>query len=53
MLRTMPWIRAVMWSQLPSRSKAHRPGDGVLDWDVQRDPAGAAELARIVREGVG
>ena len=26
MLRGMPWIRAVFWSQLPSRGKAHRTG---------------------------
>jgi mannan endo-1,4-beta-mannosidase len=54
MLARMPWIRAVMWSQLPSRGKAHRAGaTGVVDWDVQRDPAGAAQLRRIIEAGVG
>jgi hypothetical protein len=53
MLRRMPWIRAVMWSQLPSRGKAHTTGaTGVVDWDVQRDPPAAAELRRIIEDGV-
>jgi mannan endo-1,4-beta-mannosidase len=52
MLRGMPWIRAVMWSQLPSRGKVHRAGvTGVVDWDVQRDPPAAAELRRIIEDG--
>ena len=53
MLRGKPWIRAVMWSQLPSRGKAHRTGAaGIVDWDVQRDPAAATQLRRIIEEGV-
>ena len=53
MLRDMPWIRAVMWSQLPSRGKAHRTGHtGTVDWDIQRDPAAGAALARIIEDGV-
>jgi hypothetical protein len=53
MLRGMPWIRAVMWSQLPSRGKAHRTGAaGIVDWDVQRDPPAAAELRGIIGDGV-
>jgi mannan endo-1,4-beta-mannosidase len=53
MLVGMPWIRAVMWSQLPSRGKAHRTGaTGVVDWDVQRDPPAATQLRRIIRAGV-
>jgi hypothetical protein len=52
MLDGMPWIRALMWSQLPSRGKAHRPGDGLVDWDIQRDPAAAAVLAKIIDDGV-
>jgi mannan endo-1,4-beta-mannosidase len=53
MLRGMPWISAVMWSQLPSRGKAHQTGaTGVVDWDVQRDPAAAGELRRIIEDGV-
>jgi hypothetical protein len=50
-LRRMPWIRGVMWSQLPSRGNAHRTGAGYLDWDVQRDPLAAADLAAIIRDG--
>ena len=52
-LRRTPWIRAVMWSQLPSRGQAHRGGGGgQVDWDVQRDPAAAAKLRGIVDDGV-
>jgi hypothetical protein len=52
MLRRMPWIRAVMWSQLPSRGKVHTTGaTGDVDWDVQRDPRAAAELRRIIEDG--
>jgi hypothetical protein len=53
MLRRMPWIRAVMWSQLPSRGQAHRPGSGgQVNWDVQRDPSAAAELRGIIEDGI-
>jgi hypothetical protein len=53
MLRSMPWIRAVMWSQLPSRGKAHRAGtSGLVDWDVQRDPPAAAHLRAIIEDGI-
>jgi mannan endo-1,4-beta-mannosidase len=53
MLNRTPWIRAVMWSQLPSRGKAHRAGTtGIVDWDVQRDPAASAELRAIIEDGV-
>jgi hypothetical protein len=53
MLRGMPWISAVMWSQLPSRGKAHRTGaGGVVDWDVQRDPPAASALRSIIEDGV-
>jgi mannan endo-1,4-beta-mannosidase len=53
MLSRMPWIRAVMWSQLPSRGKAHRAGaTGVVDWDVQRDAPAARELRGIIEDGV-
>jgi mannan endo-1,4-beta-mannosidase len=52
LLRGMPWVRAVMWSQLLSRGKAHRGGDGIVDWDVQRDPAAASVLRSIVEDGV-
>jgi hypothetical protein len=52
MLRGMPWIRAVMWSQLPSRGNAHRQTDGRLDWDVRLDPAASLELAAIIGDGI-
>jgi mannan endo-1,4-beta-mannosidase len=53
-LAGMPWIRAVMWSQLPSRGQAHRgPAGGFLNWDVQRDPPAAAQLRRIIKTGGG
>ncbi len=48
----MPWIRAVMWSQLPSRGKVQQDGTGIVDWDVQRDPAAAAELRGIILDGL-
>jgi hypothetical protein len=39
------WIRAVAWSQLPSRGAIQRKGKtGNLDWSVTRDPAAAAAL---------
>jgi hypothetical protein len=52
MLGGMPWIRAVMWSQLPSRGKVQQKGTGTVDWDVRTDPAGAAELRGIIRDGL-
>jgi hypothetical protein len=51
MLSTMPWIRVVAWSQLPSRGTAQTVGTGILDWDVQKDPPAAAQLAAIIRDG--
>src|SRR4051794_23357263 len=39
LLRKLPWVRAVFWSQLPSRGKVQQAGSGMLDWDVQRQPA--------------
>jgi hypothetical protein len=51
MLRTMPWVKAVAWSQLPSRGKAHIKSIGSLDWDVQQDPAGAAVIRSIIQDG--
>jgi mannan endo-1,4-beta-mannosidase len=53
MLRGMPWVRAVMWSQLPSRGKAHRTGAaGRVDWDVQLDPPAATELRGLIEDGL-
>ena len=52
MLRAMPSIRMVMWSQLPSRGKVQQRGTGIVDWDVQRDPRAAAQLREIIRDGL-
>jgi mannan endo-1,4-beta-mannosidase len=52
MLRGMPWVKAIMWSQLPSRGKVQQRGTGVVDWDVRHDPAAAAELRRIIEDGL-
>ena len=51
MLRGMPWIKAVAWSQLPSRGKAHLAGVGNLDWDIQRDSKAAAVVRTIIEDG--
>jgi hypothetical protein len=51
MLRRMPWIRSVEWSQLKSRGQAHMKGAGDLGWNVQTDPAAAAVLRGIIRDG--
>lgn len=53
MLQGMPWIKAVAWSQLPSRGRAHLAHVGYLDWDVQQDPPASAVLRAIVRDGCG
>jgi mannan endo-1,4-beta-mannosidase len=51
MLAGMPFIRAVVWSQLPSRGRAHQTNTGVVDWDIRRDPTAAALLRAIVDDG--
>jgi mannan endo-1,4-beta-mannosidase len=51
MLAGMPWIRAIVWSQLPSRGRAHQSGTGDVDWDVRRDPASRTLLRAIVEDG--
>jgi mannan endo-1,4-beta-mannosidase len=52
MLRGMPWLTAVAWSQLPSRGTAQMGGAaGRLNWDVARDPPAAAQLAGIIHDG--
>ena len=52
MLRQMPSIRAVMWSQLPSRGKIQQRGTGIVDWDVQRDYAAGTQLREIINDGL-
>jgi hypothetical protein len=51
MLRGMPWVRAVIWSQLPSRG-AEQMKAGDLQWNVQRDPVSAAVLRGIIDDGM-
>jgi glycosyl hydrolase family 26 len=51
MLRRMPWIVSVDWSQLKSRGQAHLKGSGQLAWNVQTDPAAAAVLRGIAADG--
>jgi hypothetical protein len=54
MLRRAPWIKAVVWSQLPSRSSVHLGGSiGDLDWDVTKDAPAAGALRRIIEDGYG
>ena len=52
MLSAMPWVRAVMWSQLPSRGKVQQQGTGIVDWDVQRDPGAGSQLREIISDGL-
>ena len=53
MLRGMPWIRAVFWSQLPSRGKAQRAGAPASSTgtssETRRPPP---QLRRIIEDGV-
>jgi hypothetical protein len=52
LVRRHRWIRAVIWSQLPSRGKAQsRSNVGNLSWNVTRDPAAARLLGAIARDG--
>jgi hypothetical protein len=51
MLRRMPWIGSVVWSQLQSRGQAHLKGSGELNWNVQSDPASARVLRGIIEDG--
>lgn len=52
MLRRTPWIRSVAWFQHQSRGQAQIVGSGRLDWDVQADPAAAAIIRGIIRDGL-
>jgi hypothetical protein len=51
LLLRSPWIKAVAWSQLPSRGAAQMRKPGDLHWDVQRDPASAAVVRGIIDDG--
>jgi hypothetical protein len=53
LLDRAPWIKAVVWSQLPSRGRAQMQDVGVVDWDVQRDPPSAGVLRQIIHDGSG
>jgi hypothetical protein len=51
LVRRHSWIRAVAWSQLPSRGQAQRgKAGGDLDWDVTADPAAAHQLRAVARD---
>jgi mannan endo-1,4-beta-mannosidase len=52
MLRRMSWIRSVAWFQQPSRGQQQLERAGRLDWDAQSDPAAAAVLRGIARDGL-
>jgi hypothetical protein len=48
------WIRAVVWSQLPSRGAVQRRGlTGDLGWTVSNDRAAAKALRKVARNGTG
>jgi mannan endo-1,4-beta-mannosidase len=53
-LRRHSWIRAVAWSQLPSRGAVHQKGKaGDMNWDVSRDPAAVRALREVAHDGSG
>jgi hypothetical protein len=52
MLRQMPQVRAVAWSQLPSRGAAQMRRAGDMHWDVQNDPPAAAVVRGIIDDGL-
>jgi len=49
LVRRTPWIRSVAWFQHRSRAQVQIEHAGKLDWDVQRDPVGAAALRGVIR----
>jgi beta-mannanase len=52
MLERTPWIRALAWSQLPSRGAVQAAAEtGDLGWDVARDPKAAARLREVASDG--
>ena len=52
MLRHNPWIKGVVWSQLPSRGAAQMRTPGDLHWDIQGDPASATVLRGVIEDGL-
>ena len=52
MLRSMPWVEGVAWSQLPSRGAAHLRNAGDLHWDVRLDPKSSWIVRGIVDDGL-
>jgi hypothetical protein len=52
MIRRRPWIRAVVWSQLPSRAQVHGKGaTGNLAWSVAGDRVAARALRAVALDG--
>jgi mannan endo-1,4-beta-mannosidase len=51
MLRRMPWVKAVVWSELPSRGATQQRSAGDMHWDVQVDAASASVLRGIIEDG--
>jgi mannan endo-1,4-beta-mannosidase len=52
MLERAPWIRALVWSQLPSRGAVQAADEtGDLGWDVARDVKAAARLREVASDG--
>jgi mannan endo-1,4-beta-mannosidase len=51
LLRRTPWIKALAWSQLPSRGAGQMIRVGDLHWDIQRDSKSAAVLRGIIEDG--
>jgi hypothetical protein len=53
LLRRRRWVRAVVWSQLPSRGEAQQAASvGNLSWSVTRDAASSRLLRAIARDGL-
>jgi hypothetical protein len=53
-VRLQRWIRAVVWSQLPSRAQAQgATGRSNLNWNVATDGAAAAQLRAVARDESG
>jgi hypothetical protein len=51
LVATRPWIRAIAWSQLPSRGAVQQRKDaGDLNWQVTHDASAAAALRGVARD---